>query len=99
MATQAKDICRATSWRVEPGSRRFPLIIAHRGDSGAAPENTLAAFRQAIAVGADGIEMDVRLTKDGQLTVFHDHCPFGGKKVGGPIQRAMALERATRLHV
>jgi glycerophosphoryl diester phosphodiesterase len=52
--------------------RNDVLIVAHRGSSGSAPENTLAAFRQAIADGADGIELDVRLTKDGELIVLHD---------------------------
>ena len=50
----------------------MPLIIAHRGDSFRAPENTLAAFRRAVDSGADGIEFDVRLTKDGEAVVFHD---------------------------
>ena len=50
----------------------LPLIIAHRGASALAPENTLAAFRRAIADGAEGIEFDVRLTKDGVPVVFHD---------------------------
>ncbi len=50
----------------------MPLIIAHRGDSAHAPENTLAAFRRAVETGADGIEFDVRLTKDGEMVVFHD---------------------------
>jgi len=49
-----------------------PLIIGHRGASAAAPENTIAAFREAIAVGADGIEFDVRLTRDGVPVVIHD---------------------------
>ncbi len=49
-----------------------PLIIAHRGASALAPENTLAAFRRAIADGAEGIEFDVRLSKDGAVVVFHD---------------------------
>ncbi len=48
------------------------LIIAHRGASALAPENTLAAFQKAIADGADGIEFDVRLSKDGAVVVFHD---------------------------
>lgn len=51
---------------------KHPLIIAHRGASALAPENTLAAFRRAIADGADGIELDVRLAKDGVLVVVHD---------------------------
>src|SRR5215204_3145175 len=49
-----------------------PLIIAHRGASALAPENTFAAFRKAIAGGAEGIEFDVRLTRDGETVVFHD---------------------------
>ena len=51
---------------------KIPLIIAHRGASALAPENTLAAFRRAIADGAEGIEFDVRLSKDGAVVVFHD---------------------------
>ncbi len=49
-----------------------PLIAAHRGSSGAAPENTIAAFNRAIADGADMIELDVRLTGDFELVVLHD---------------------------
>ncbi len=49
-----------------------PLIIAHRGASGEAPENTLAAFQLALEQGCDGIELDIHLTKDGQLAVIHD---------------------------
>ncbi|MGD9562213.1 MAG: glycerophosphodiester phosphodiesterase [Pyrinomonadaceae bacterium] len=50
----------------------WPLIIGHRGASAFAPENTLAAFRLAIDVGADGIEFDVRLARDGVPVVVHD---------------------------
>jgi glycerophosphoryl diester phosphodiesterase len=49
-----------------------PLIIAHRGDVKSFPENTLPAFESAIAKGADAIELDVHLTKDGELVVHHD---------------------------
>ena len=49
-----------------------PLIIAHRGASALAPENTFAAFQKAIDDGADGIEFDVRLSKDNVPVVFHD---------------------------
>lgn len=48
------------------------LVIAHRGDSKNAPENTIAAFKRAMELGADGIELDVQLTKDGHLVVIHD---------------------------
>lgn len=50
----------------------IPKIIAHRGASGHAPENTMTAFRLAMAHQADGIELDVMLTKDGQVVVIHD---------------------------
>ena len=49
-----------------------PLIIAHRGDNRYAPENTLAAFRLALEKGADGVEFDVQLSKDGIPVVIHD---------------------------
>jgi glycerophosphoryl diester phosphodiesterase len=49
-----------------------PAIIAHRGSSAYAPENTLAAFKLALQQGADGIELDAKLTKDGQIAVIHD---------------------------
>ncbi len=48
------------------------LAIAHRGASGHAPENTRAAFDLAIETGADMIETDVQVTRDGQLVLFHD---------------------------
>jgi glycerophosphoryl diester phosphodiesterase len=49
-----------------------PLVIAHRGASGHAPENTIAAFRKAIEMGADGIELDVTMSSDGKIVVIHD---------------------------
>ena len=48
------------------------LIIAHRGASGYAPENTLEAFRKAAEMGADGVELDIHLTADGEVVVCHD---------------------------
>lgn len=48
------------------------LVWAHRGASGYAPENTIIAFQKAIEMGADGIELDVQLTKDDQIVVIHD---------------------------
>ena len=49
-----------------------PLVIAHRGYSSMAPENTLPAFERALAAGADLIELDYHHTRDGQLIVIHD---------------------------
>jgi glycerophosphoryl diester phosphodiesterase len=54
-------------------SGRFPvMVMAHRGFSGAAPENTLASFKKAIDIGTDVIELDIQFSKDGYLVVFHD---------------------------
>jgi glycerophosphoryl diester phosphodiesterase len=49
-----------------------PILLAHRGDFVHAPENTLPAFEQAIQKGADGIELDVKLTADDHVVVIHD---------------------------
>jgi glycerophosphoryl diester phosphodiesterase len=53
-------------------SRHQPLVIAHRGFSRLAPENTLPAFALALAAGADLVELDVRASADGKLVVIHD---------------------------
>lgn len=49
------------------------LIFAHRGSAGTHPENTMAAYIEAEKVGAEGLEIDVHLTKDNQLAVIHDN--------------------------
>lgn len=49
-----------------------PAVIAHRGASAYAPENSLAAFELALGMGADAIELDLRTTADGELVVLHD---------------------------
>lgn len=49
-----------------------PLVFAHRGSSEVMPEHTLAAYRHALQEGADGLECDVRLTRDGHLVCVHD---------------------------
>lgn len=49
-----------------------PMILAHRGSSAHAPENTLAAFELALRQDADGIELDVKLSADGEMVVIHD---------------------------
>lgn len=55
-----------------PARRGRPRVIAHRGASADVAEHTLAAYRKAIADGADGLECDVRLTRDGVLVCVHD---------------------------
>ena len=49
-----------------------PLVFAHRGGSALAPENTMAAFANGLALGADGVELDVHLSSDGVPVVIHD---------------------------
>src|SRR5438874_10139270 len=49
-----------------------PIIIAHRGGSAEAPENTMAAFRHAIDIGMRYVELDVQMSRDGELVVIHD---------------------------
>ena len=49
------------------------LILGHRGASGYSPENTIEAFQKAILLGADGIELDVHLSADGEIIVIHDN--------------------------
>ncbi|WP_409299320.1 glycerophosphodiester phosphodiesterase [Peribacillus sp. SCS-26] len=58
-----------------------PIIIAHRGASGYCPENTRSAFQKAIEMGADSVELDIQLSKDGKLVVIHD--PALGRTVYG----------------
>ena len=60
---------RARRWR-RRGAQ--PRVWAHRGDSAHQVENTLEAFAVARDAGADGVELDVRLTRDGEVVVFHD---------------------------
>lgn len=51
---------------------RYVMVAAHRGDSRHAPENTMAAFRSALSLGVDMLELDLHMTKDGHLVVMHD---------------------------
>jgi len=73
-----------------------PLVIAHRGASAVAPENTIAAFEQAIADGADGIELDLHLSRDDQLVVIHD-ASIGRTTNGSGSVRDRTLRELKRL--
>ena len=57
---------------MKPRTSHRPLVFAHRGASAVAPMNTLAAFKKAMELGADGIELDVQYSSDGALVVIHD---------------------------
>ena len=71
-----------------------PLIIGHRGASGRLPENTVAAFRGALSDGADGVELDVRLSADGRAVVIHDATLARTSGVRGRVSDLTAAELA-----
>ena len=71
---------------------RTPLVLAHRGASAEAPENTLAAFRLALAQGADGVELDVILSADGVPVVIHDDTLDRTTTGAGPVSRLSLAE-------
>lgn len=74
-----------------------PLIIAHRGASSSAPENTLMSFLLAFMQGADGIEADLRLTADGHLVAVHDEDMK--RTAGSPLRVSrVTLERLRELN-
>ena len=73
-----------------------PFVIAHRGASWDEPENTLAAFRRAIEVGADFVELDVHVTSEGELVVVHDR-PQPGARLPS-LEQALA-ETAGRIGI
>lgn len=76
------------------GYRRFvTLVLAHRGASRVEPENTLAAFRRALSLGADGVELDVHRTADGGLVVHHEPAVAGlGRLAELPTAAVRAAE-------
>jgi glycerophosphoryl diester phosphodiesterase len=69
--------------------RDRPAVVAHRGSSGRAPENTIAAFRLACEEGADAIELDVHLSKDGHAVVIHDGTLDRTTSGSGPVRNYM----------
>jgi glycerophosphoryl diester phosphodiesterase len=69
-----------------------PLVFAHRGGSGLAPENTIAAFDNGLALGADGLELDVHLARDGVVVVHHDRDLARTTTLRGPVAARAADE-------
>lgn len=71
-------------------------VVGHRGNCAHAPENTLESFRQAIALGVDALEFDVRISRDGHVVVFHD--PTVMRTTGAPGEVAtMTLDELRAL--
>jgi glycerophosphoryl diester phosphodiesterase len=80
----------ATSDWLIPRDR--PLVIGHRGASAVAPQNTLAAFRKAMELGADGVELDVQLSADGVPVVMHDFTVDRTTDGTGPVRSKTLAE-------
>jgi glycerophosphoryl diester phosphodiesterase len=74
----------------------WPAILAHRGASARAPENTLEAFRLAVEEGAGGLELDVHATRDGEIVVIHDATVDRTTDGSGAVA-GMTLEELRRL--
>lgn len=68
-----------------PSASGRPLVMGHRGAAGHAPENTLAAFERGLSLGADVLECDVHLTRDGRLAVIHDDTVDRTTNGHGPV--------------
>jgi glycerophosphoryl diester phosphodiesterase len=81
-----------------PRAEGRPLVLGHRGASGEAPENTMAAFRRALEAGADGVELDVWRCGSGEAVVIHDE---DARRTGGTPLRVTgaSLSRLRELDV
>ena len=71
-----------------------PRVFAHRGGCALGPENTIAAFDRGVAAGADGLELDVRLSADGIIVVCHDETLNRTTNASGPVSARTAAELA-----
>ncbi len=90
----------APTWadfRSSKGRRRRPLVIGHRGAPLEQPENTLASFRRALEQGADVLETDIRITKDGEFVLIHDETVDRTTNGTGCVQRH-SLEQLRQYH-
>ena len=79
-------------------AKQRPLVIAHRGGAGLLPENTMPAFRNAVALGCDALELDVHGTRDGHIVVSHDPSVDRTTEGTGSI-RELSLAEVQRLRV
>lgn len=90
------------AWRLLGSGRRavstgWPVNVGHRGSPFRSPENTLASFRAAVEAGAGGLELDVRLTRDGQPVIMHDPTVDRTTDGSGPVS-GMTLDKVRRLN-
>ena len=93
LRTAAAILCLATA--PARAADKPAEIIGHRGASHDAPENTIAAFDRGLAAGADGLELDVRLSKDGEVVVIHDETLDRTTDARGPVRPAPKLGQHT----
>ncbi|MGL4305800.1 MAG: glycerophosphodiester phosphodiesterase family protein [Mycobacteriaceae bacterium] len=77
------------------GDGRLPLVVAHRGASAAKAEHTLAAYNLALQEGADGLECDIRLSRDGHLVCIHDRL-VDRTSSGSGVVSAMTLNELNK---
>ncbi len=87
---------RGSGDRTMGQTRTLPTVEAHRGASAECPENTLSAFRRAVELGAPSIELDVHVSRDGELVVMHDETVKRTTGVEGRIAE-MTLAELRRL--
>lgn len=80
------------------GRKRRPLVLGHRGSPRVHQENTLAGIRKAVELGADGVEIDVFMTVDGKLVLFHDEETERLTGVRGNITQ-MSWDEVARLRI
>jgi glycerophosphoryl diester phosphodiesterase len=85
--------CGVTAMRHPFFAASRPLVFAHRGGGALAPENTIQAFDNGLRLGADGLELDVRLSRDGVVVVHHDRTLERTTELCGPV----ALRTGTEL--
>ncbi len=78
--------------------RRFPLVFAHRGAHAVAPENSLQSFEEAIQMGCDGIELDIRFTATRDIVVFHDRRLLRMTGRLGKVHK-MPIEKLRRIYL
>ncbi|MBD3160284.1 MAG: hypothetical protein GF309_16010 [Candidatus Lokiarchaeota archaeon] len=79
-------------------NRRYPLIMAHRGDPTCAIENTLSSISSAVQLGVDVVEIDIRMTRDGKLVLFHDETLERLTGIGKPVE-AMVLDEIQQIRL
>ena len=96
MAARETDNRRRTSRRRPYLTHTAPLFFAHRGGAALRPENTLLAFSHGLTFGADALELDIQLTRDGEIVVMHDPTVDRTTDGLGPVA-GFSLEELRRL--